>query len=249
MEYFLDTIETIGEGHGFSLFGPRHLITLAVFAAFTVGSCVVYGRANAEKRGKMRKLFAVLLLADEIFKHVCLFLGGNFNWTYLPLQLCSINIFLIAVHAWRPNKTLDNFLYFICIPAATAALLFPTWTTLPAMNFMFLHSTSVHILLAAYPIMLYAAGDIHPELRELGRCLLLLAAMAVPIVLVNLLLDTNFMFLMYAPDGNPLKWFDVHCGSHLIGFPILLAAVCGVMDIPLLVRRKREHAARRTSRK
>ena len=28
--------------------------------------------------------------------------------------------------------------------------------------------------------------------------------MAVPIYCVNLLLDTNFMFLMYAPDGNPL---------------------------------------------
>lgn len=238
MEHFLDTIETIGVGYGFPLFGTRHLVSLALSAAFVVGSCIVYGRADAEKRGKMRRLFAVLLLADELFKHICLFAGGNFNWTYLPLHLCSINIFLIAVHAWRPSKTLDNFLYFICIPAAIAALLFPTWTSLPAMNFMFLHSTSVHVLLAAYPLMLFAAGDIRPELRELGRCMLLLAGMAVPIVGVNLLLDTNFMFLMYAPDGNPLAWFAAHCGSHLIGFPILLALVGGVMDIPLLLRRK-----------
>ena len=240
MTHFLDTIETIGEGYGFSLFGPRHLITLALFVAFTVGSCAVYGKADAEKRSKIRKLFAVLLLADELFKHVCLFAGGNFNWTYLPLHLCSINIFLIAVHAWRPSKTLDNFLYFICIPAAIAALLFPTWTSLPAMNFMFLHSTSVHILLAAYPIMLFSAGDIRPELRELGRCMLLLAGMAVPIVGVNLLLDTDFMFLMYAPEGNPLAWFAEHCGSRLVGFPVLLAVVAGMMDIPLLVQRRRK---------
>lgn len=243
MEHFLDTIETIGAGYGFPLFGTRHLISLALSAAFVVGSCIVYGRADAEKRGKMRRLFAVLLLADELFKHVCLFAGGNFNWTYLPLHLCSINIFLIAVHAWRPSKTLDNFLYFICIPAAIAALLFPTWTPLPAMNFMFLHSTSVHVLLAAYPLMLFVAGDIRPELRELGRCMLLLAGMAVPIVGVNLLLDTNFMFLMYAPDGNPLAWFRDRFGSHWIGFPVLLAAVGGVMYLPVLRRRRRETAA------
>ena len=238
MEHFLDTIETIGEGCGFSLFGTRHLVTLAVFVLFTAASCVVYGRADGKRRTMLRRLFAALLLADELFKHVCLLVGGNFNWTYLPLHLCSINIFLITVHAWRPSKTLDNFLYFICIPAATAALLFPTWTSLPAANFMFLHSTSVHILLAAYPVMLFAAGDIRPEPRMIGRCVLMLAAMAAPIAVVNLLLDTNFMFLMYAPEGNPLAWFAAHCGSHLVGFPVLLAAVGAVMDIPLLVQRR-----------
>lgn len=63
MEHFLDTIETIGEGYGFPLFGARHLITLAVFLAFTAGSCILYGRADKAGRGKMRKLFAILLLA------------------------------------------------------------------------------------------------------------------------------------------------------------------------------------------
>lgn len=163
-------------------------------------------------------------------------IGGNFNWDYLPLHLCSINIFLIALYAWKPSRLLDNFLYFICIPAATAALLFPTWTSLPAANFMFWHSTSVHILLAAYPIMLFSGGDIRPSVRYMGKCFLLLLAMAVPIYCVNLLLDTNFMFLMYAPDGNPLAWFRDHVGYHWIGFPVLLVAVFALMDVPILLK-------------
>ena len=95
------------------------------------------------------------------------------------------------------------------------------------MNFMFLHSTSVHILLAVYPMMLFAAGDIRPSAKGIGKSLLLLLMMAVPIYAVNCLLDTNFMFLMYAPDGNPLAWFRDRFGSHWIGFPVLLAAVGG----------------------
>lgn len=157
MEHFWDTVDTIGEGFGFSLFGARHLVTLALYIGFAALSCKLYKAADEKKRAQLRGLFAVLLLADEAFKQIGLQIGGNFNWDYLPLHLCSINIFLIALYAWKPSRLLDNFLYFICIPAATAALLFPTWTSLPAANFMFWHSTSVHILLAAYPIMLFWA--------------------------------------------------------------------------------------------
>lgn len=202
VEHFWDTVDTIGEGFGFSLFGARHLVTLALYIGFAALSCKLYKAADEKKRAQLRGLFAVLLLADEAFKQIGLQIGGNFNWDYLPLHLCSINIFLIALYAWKPSRLLDNFLYFICIPAATAALLFPTWTSLPAANFMFWHSTSVHILLAAYPIMLFSGGDIRPSVRYMGKCFLLLLAMAVPIYCVNLLLDTNFMFLMYAPAGR-----------------------------------------------
>lgn len=218
----------------------RHADAALFREGFAVLSCKLYKAADEKKRAQLRGLFAVLLLADEAFKQIGLQIGGNFNWDYLPLHLCSINIFLIALYAWKPSRLLDNFLYFICIPAATAALLFPTWTSLPAANFMFWHSTSVHILLAAYPIMLFSGGDIRPSVRYMGKCFLLLLAMAVPIYCVNLLLDTNFMFLMYAPDGNPLAWFRDHVGYHWIGFPVLLVAVFALMDVPIMLKKRKE---------
>ena len=199
VEHFWDTVDTIGEGFGFSLFGARHLVTLALYIGFAALSCKLYKAADEKKRAQLRGLFAVLLLADEAFKQIGLRIGGNFNWDYLPLHLCSINIFLIALHAWKPSRLLDNFLYFICIPAATAALLFPTWTSLPAANFMFWHSTSVHILLAAYPIMLFSGGDI-----------------------------------------RPIAWFRDHVGYHWIGFPVLLVAVFALMDVPIMLKKRKE---------
>ena len=157
---------------------------------------------------------------------------------YLPLHLCSINIFLIAAHAVKPTKLLNNFLYLICIPGALAALLFPTWTELPPTSFMHLHSFSIHILLATYPIMLTAGKDIVPDVKYLPKCMLLLAVLAVPALIVNLLCDTNFMFLMYAEPGNPLYLFETAFGSHLLGFPILIAAVIGVMYLPSYLIKK-----------
>lgn len=155
VEHFWDTVDTIGEGFGFSLFGARHLVTLALYIGFAALSCKLYKAADEKKRAQLRGLFAVLLLA-------------------------------------------------------------------------------------AYPIMLFSGGDIRPSVRYMGKCFLLLLAMAVPIYCVNLLLDTNFMFLMYAPDGNPLAWFRDHVGYHWIGFPVLLVAVFVLMDVPIMLKKRKE---------
>ncbi len=242
MQYFLDTSETIPEGLGFSHYDTTHIVWLAVFVVFTVLACLLYRRLSDERAKRIfRRVFAGVVLFDEAWKWFWLILGGNWTVDYLPLHLCSINIILIAVHAWKPSKLLDNFLYMVCIPGALAALLFPTWTKLPFANFMYWHSFTVHILLAAYPIILLAGKSIRPQPRYILPCLGLLGAMAVPIYFFNLAFDTNYMFLMYASKGNPLKAFEDIFGSHLVGFPIIIAVVILVMyGMPWLIGRIRK---------
>lgn len=238
MEHFLDTVDTIPEGLGFSHYSPIHLVWLAGWILFAVVSCLLYRRLDKNGRARMRKVYAFATVADEGFKVIMLLLGGNYDLAYLPLHLCSINIFLIAYHAYRPGKILGNFLYLVSIPGAAAAMLFPTWTALPPANFMHIHSFTVHCLLSVYPLMCFWGGDIQPKLRYLPRCLALLLAMALPIWLFNRRFGTNFMFLMYAEPGNPLYWFEQHWGNHLLGLPVLLAAVVVILFLPLSVSKR-----------
>ena len=71
--------------------------------------------------------------------------------------------------------------------------------------------------------------------------LCVLVLMAIPIYGINLLLDTNFMFLSEAEEGNPLHWFGQNWGSHLLGFPVLISAILIVMYLPMeLVRKARK---------
>ncbi len=238
MKYFLDTTETIPTGAGFSHFGTLHLIWLSVFAVITVVCCVWYRKLSEAGKRRWRVVIALLLVADEIFKDVMLLVGGRFTPAYLPLHLCSINIILIAVHVWKPSRILSGYLYTVGIPGAMAALLFPSWTSLPLANFMHLHSFTVHILLALYPIVLGTAGELKPEAKRLPQYLGLLVGMAIPIYGINLLLNTNFMFLMSADEGNPLYIFEQMWGNHLFGFPVLIAGVLFVMYVPLVIFRK-----------
>lgn len=238
MEYFWYTEEIIPEGLGFSHFDGLHLSWLAAGLIAIVLSCLVYRKLDAKKRSIFRKTIAALLIADELFKLIPMFFMGTFMVKYLPFHLCSVNLFVIAYHAWKPNRTMDNFLYTVCIPGALAAMLFCTWVELPAMNYMVFHSFTVHILLILYPVVLTSAGEIKPELKEVPKTLLLLLGLAAVALVLNLLWDTNFMFLMYSDKGNPLEWFEHAWGDHRLGFPVLIAAVIVLMHTPVQIWRK-----------
>jgi len=244
MQYFLDTVDTIPEGRGFAHFGGTHIAWLAVFLIIVIANCLWYRRLGEKGRNIWNKTVALLLIADELFKMGFLFIGGNYTWDYLPLHLCSINIFLILFYTVKPTRTVGNFLYMACLPGALLALLIPTWTKLPFLNFMHLHSFTVHIALAVFPIMLTAGGDIRPRWRDVPKGLVLLAGLAGVAYAVNLRYGTNFMFLMKAAKGSPLVWFEKAFGNHLIGFPVLIAAIILVMYFPIswLNRRKKKVA-------
>jgi len=233
--YFWHTEETIPEGLGFSHFGPEHLSWLAALVVTVILGSLLYRKLDEKGRKAFRFTVAALILADELFKEIGLIAHGTWTPEYLPLHLCNINLFVLMYHVLRPGKVLDNYLYTVCIPGALAACLFPSWTVLPQWNFMNIHSSVAHILLVLYPVALTVGGDIKPEPRQLPKCLLFLACMAAAIGLVNAVLDTNFFFLCYAEPGNPLYFFQQAFGSHLIGFPVIIAGVLLVMHTPWII--------------
>ena len=238
MKYFFETTDSIPEGVGFSCFDTLHILWIGIAIICLLSNVLIYRKISCCKKAIWRKTIAWLLIGDELFKMAILIYSGHYDFAYLPFHLCSINIFLIAIHAYRPSKILDNFLYTVCIPGALAALLFPTWTSLPVTNGMHLHSFTVHILLMLYPVVLTLGGDIKPELKQLPKTLGLLMLMAIPIFGLNLLLDTNFMFLMSADPGNPLYFFETLWGNHLLGFPVIIAGVLLVMYGPIYLVNK-----------
>jgi len=236
---FLDTVETIKDGCGFSLFGKTHLIWLFAFVVSAIAIPLIYRKLSTKARNIMRITVAALILLDEAWKWVFLFIGGRYEHSYLPLHLCSINVFLVAFHIFKQPKVINNFLYAICIPAGIIALLTPSWTALPPANFMHIHSFSIHILLALYPLMLTVGGDIKPEIKIAPKCLLLLLGLGVIVLGVNLLTGTtNFMFLMRTDNIAFLVLFENIFGTHQWAFPILLPIIMLIMYLPIIIINK-----------
>lgn len=235
---FFATKETVPEGVGFTTFGPLHLTWLVALILCGAIAAILYRKADAKKRKIARIALGATVAFLEILKDGVMIAIGQFGYGHLPFHLCGINVLLITFDIFWQNKTVRSFLYYFCIPGAMLALLFPNWTVLPCFNFSNIHSFVIHGALVLYPILLISSGEFRPELRQMPKSILLLVAMAIPIYFLNLLLDTNFMFLMDPETGNPLGLFEKYLGSHLWGFPILLPIVMFIMYIPFLFAKK-----------
>lgn len=229
MKYFFETTDTILPGHGFKLYGSIHIMWLVICFLFIAYLLKINKSKNEIERFKLRRIIAIALLMDEIYKHVFLIIGGNWTFDYLPLHLCSINIFMALFDSIKPNKTVRHFISLIAIPGALMALLSPSWTKLPLLNFMHIHSFTVHILLIAYPVLLLFEKENKPETKYMVKALGLLIALLVPIYFVNKTLGTNFFFLMEDEGIAIFLIFKNIMKTHLMAIPVLGSIIMPIM--------------------
>ena len=237
---FFVSNEKIPEGVGFSAYGLAHILWLLAGLIFCIAACMFYRRLSADKQKIALRVLGAAIFLVEMAKNTVLIILGDFGWGYLPFHLCGINILLIIFDLFKQTKTVRSFLYYFAIPGAMLALLFPNWTEMPLWNFFNINSFTIHILLVVYPMLLISADQVDTDLKSALKGTLLLVVMAIPVYFLNMLWDTNFMFLMEPDSGNPLALFEQLLGSHLWGFPILLPVVILVMYIPARIFRKRK---------
>ncbi len=229
-EHFFETSDTIGKNLGFKTYDRTHMIWLLVFFLLTVMIGLIYRRADEKKRERILWTVTVMTLCNELAKYIILTVGGNFTLEYLPLHMCSINIFVILAYAITKNETLAEVLYAVCLPGALVALLFPSWTKLPPTAFMHIHSFTVHIELFHAPFIILLSG-FKPSFKRLTKAIPAILTAVICVYIWNKVFDTNFMFLNGAGKGNPLVYFEKALGDplYLIAFPILISLVWGVM--------------------
>ena len=169
---------------------------------------------------------AALLLGME--------LTGQWNWSYLPLHLCSINVFVCLYNTLTDRNWCKEELYALCIPGAALALLCPSWLDVPFWwTFINLHSVSIHALLVLYPTLL-VVGGYRPSPRRIPQVLAFLFGSALPIYFLNKSLNTNFYFLNN-PYGNIItSTFTALLGEkyYILGFLPAIALALAVMYLP-----------------
>ena len=78
----------------YPLYGGIHLTELALSLAFIAGMAWWYRRSSARTRRRILIGVTLLLVLDEAALLLGMELTGQWNWSYLPLHLCSINVFV-----------------------------------------------------------------------------------------------------------------------------------------------------------
>lgn len=217
----------------FALFSPTHIFWLLLTAALCLTLGFWYRRAGPRARQRLLCGLTVFLLLDEVLKYAVTLATGQWEWAFLPLHLCSLNIFVCLFNTLRPSRNAQEILYGLCLPGAALALLSPSWQPLPLWNIMHLHSGTVHAALFLYPILLLAGG-FRPDLRRIPVVFAFLLGVSVPIYAVNKALGTNFLFLNGAGENALTRALAALLGEpyYLLGFPVLILLILLLLYLP-----------------
>ena len=229
MDNFGTHMEAAPPGIGFGQVSSAHFAWLAAIAALVAAIVLAYRRAERTGRIAMRRAIAAALLVPEPIKLALIAANGVDVTEYLPLEICSFAAYAIACDAiWPDNGFFGDVLLTMFMPAAIMALLVPTVTPLPAINFFTIHQFLFHGLIVAYVLARYASGEIRLAYSSIWKSVLKILAISLPVYAIDLLWGKNFMFLT-GSAGNPLLGiiWDVTGG----GFVYFLGLSCFVIVV------------------
>ena len=198
-------------------------------AGLAIASCAV---AFAWVRGDRRRLVPALralraVLAASLLTTEGILLAQGRWREALPLHLCSVSaLCALALPSTGGQGRLD-FLGYLGMPGALLALVFPAPAVSRWQGLLDASYYTTHALILVMPLCCLAAGK---RIRR-GRTLplfLMMQGFALGAYAVNLLLGTDYLFLMAPPAGTPLEI------AYAYGRPVYLLALEGVLACMLL---------------
>ena len=215
-------------GSPFELFSLQHLTALSM--VFTVALFLIFLRWRGSKalNNGFRWSLAILLVLQEISYHLWnIYID---EWTLqkmLPFHICSALVWLNAFMLATKNRYIFDFAFFLGISGALQVLMTPDIGIYGFPHFRFFHVFVSHGSIVLAGLYMTIVEKYRPTWRSFGKVLLWLNIYAVFVYLINLLLDSNYMYVRHKPETASL--LDI-----LGPWPVYIFAAEGVALIMFL---------------
>lgn len=214
----------------FELFSPIHLFMFAVIACITLLFFYTLPLLKATRyQPIIRYGLMVILILSEIGWHAWNVWNGQWTLQYsLPLQLCSVTLWLSVVVLWTRDYRLFPFLYFCGWAGVLQALLTPV-LEFSYPHFRFFHFFIAHGAILWAIVYLIRVENFRISFRAIFTALLQLNLLALGVWLVNGVTGGNYLFISRKPDDpslldwlGPWPWYILALeGVALVMFILL----------------------------
>ncbi|HKJ11630.1 MAG TPA: TIGR02206 family membrane protein [Ornithinimicrobium sp.] len=244
-------MEVTAAQQGFQAFAGSHLVMLAVFVA-GIGAIIWWGRhhrGHPHERSR-RRAFAILIAFFAGALQIYQFTPGDYSLqTSWPFQLCDVAVVAVVLALWTRGRRATAFTYYVGLTLTIQAILTPALASdFPDPRFLAFWGMHLGIVWAAC-YLTWGLGW-RPTWRLWAFAVAATAAWAVSVVAINLVLGTNYGYLMRKPSTasvldllGPWPWYVLVEVLVISTFWLL------VMTLPWEVRAGRrqradEHAPR-----
>lgn len=214
----------------------QHILQVGVLMLLMVGLAILFGKRykNRTDKEKNRVLIVSAILIDgfEIVKIVvlCIRCQDPLHWLYvLPLFLCSIQLIAIPMAAFCKGRVKEASMDFVLTFGILGAV-FGTigatqnYNAYPVLSMDNVFSGITHSISGFASLYIAIVGLISLKKKNYWITIAILLGVSVIAYVANLLLDYNYMFLMYH-DGTPYSIFYNMVGGNPVLYPIVVVGV------------------------
>jgi hypothetical integral membrane protein (TIGR02206 family) len=216
-------------GPAFELFGPSHLAALTVL--LLVNIFLIRFRGSSEKtKIAVRWSLAIILWLDELAWQIWNLAVGKWTiQTMLPLNICSVLIWLSGFMIIFGNYRIYEFAYFLGIGGGLQYLLTPDLGIYGFPHFRFFQTFISHGLLVSLPIYMTVVEGFRPTWKSILRVALWMNIYMGFIFIINSVIGSNYLMI----NGKPSTFSLL---NYLPAWPyyIIFMELIGVVTILLL---------------
>lgn len=194
----------------FRAFSSPHLFGLACPLLIGAWFVIMGMRATGNKRRVLNILFVCLLIVVRGSRYIMDVWAGRFDiFDLFSLQICHIDLILLIICLFKPNRALFHFVFLIGIPMGVAVALMPgSIHPAPGLPRAILFIMS-HMLLVVGGVYLAIVEKMEVKLKYVFSILGIGNLLILLIYFINKALGTNFLYVMYAPKGTVIAKLDV----------------------------------------
>jgi hypothetical integral membrane protein (TIGR02206 family) len=225
------------EDYPFELFSLSHF-TAIILLLVLIFLLFMY-RNRLKKRGKSsaRWVLISLMVAGELFFHLWYVKNDLWSLTInLPLQLCSISLYLCILMLLTRNRLLFEIAFFASMTGAFVAMLTPElFFGYPHLRyFQFFTVHSVIVLSCLY--MIWVEG-FTVTFSSLLKSFLTLNVIAAAVYGIDLLLGANYMFVIHKPfNPSPIDYLGDY-PWYLLSLEVISFTLFYLIYLPFQIKK------------
>ena len=224
----------------FTAFSLYHMLFLAVSAVGIAVLFSYYRRQDAVIQRRMQVIMAVYFLVEELLYTTWLFLFCHDNvWhQILPLELCSLCVYMNALTVYLKRDTLRFFSGVVGLCAGLVAMLYPANISelYPVLSYRTINLYALH---AAFVLFALIQLQDHTLLQYhyMKKNFLIICGMFTTAFVINLNLHTQYMFVGVPPKISFIASLYKVTGVMMF-LPVILVTLFLIQCIVLYILRK-----------
>lgn len=184
----------------FTLFGSQHLLMMMLTVAVSIGLAVFAKKRLSPAQQVALGRGMTLVLAAAVVGWITIRLAlGQFDYkTDLPFDICNFVALALPFLMWQPRLKVQEILYFWIMAGTLQAVLTPhLFEGFP--HFTFVKYWTVHSGLIVFAIYATVVFQLRPTWKSLWKSFLYLQCYIAILFCINLLLGSNYAYLMGKP--------------------------------------------------